>query len=286
MSKTSMNTNVIASTSGIDTATTSPVRRPRLTSDTARTIVTASASERRNSRTERATARGMLATCPISTPAGSRASTWHELRVERAAEIDHVAALHHRDADAERLAPVPAHLLLRRVDVAARYVGDVAQPEEAVVRADRDVAHRVQRVERAGGPQIDAVGRRLEHAGRGDRVLRAERLHDLRRLDAEQREPCVRHLDVDLLVLLADEIDLGHAGDAQQLRADAIAEFLQVAVAEAVAGDRVDVGVRVAELVVEKRPLDARGQRVADVADLLAHLVLQVGNRRPTAANP
>jgi hypothetical protein len=75
MSKIAMKTNVIASTSGIETATTSPVRKPRLTSDTASTIATASASERRNSRTERATARGMLATCPISTPAGSAAST-------------------------------------------------------------------------------------------------------------------------------------------------------------------------------------------------------------------
>ena len=126
----------------------------------------------------------------------------------------------------------------------------------------------------------------VEHAGRRDRVLRGERLHDLRGLDAERARARVRHLDVDLLVLLADEVDLGDAGHAQQLGADAVAEFLQIAVAEAVAGDRVDVGVRVAELVVEERALDAGRQRVADVADLLAHLVLEVGNRRRRAANP
>ena len=63
--------NVAASTSGIDTATTSPVRRPRLTSDTASTISTASASELTNWFTERCTAAGMLATCTISTPTGS-----------------------------------------------------------------------------------------------------------------------------------------------------------------------------------------------------------------------
>ena len=141
-------------------------------------------------------------------------------------------------------------------------------------------------IEGARRSKIDAVGRGVEHAGCGDRVLRGERLHDLRGLDAEQREPRVRHLDVDLLVLLADEIDLGHAGNAQQLGADAIAELLQVAIAEALAGDRVDIGVRVAELVVEERALDAGGQRVPDVADLLADLVLEVRNRRRRAANP
>ena len=73
MSNSHMQVNVIASTSGIEIATTSPVRRPRLTSDTARTMITASASERTKSLTERCTALGMLATASISTPAGSRA---------------------------------------------------------------------------------------------------------------------------------------------------------------------------------------------------------------------
>ena len=203
----------------------------------------------------------------------------HELRVERAPEVDHVAALDHRHADAERLTSVPAHLLLRRIDVAARHVRDVAEPEHAVVRADREVADGVLGIERARGAEVDAVGRRLEGARRRHRVLRSQRLHDLPRLDAEQREPRIRQLDEDLLLLLADEVDLGHAGNAQQLGAHPVAELLQVAVAEAVARERVDVRVGVAELVVEVRSLDARRQLRPDVADLLAHLVLEVGNR-------
>jgi len=71
MSNIHMPRKVAASTSGIDTATTSPVRRPRLTSETASTISTASASERTNWLTDRCTAAGMLATCTISTPTGS-----------------------------------------------------------------------------------------------------------------------------------------------------------------------------------------------------------------------
>jgi hypothetical protein len=206
-----MHRNVVASTSGIDTATTSPVRSPRLTS-----------------------------------------------------------------AQPQRLAPLPAHLLLRRIDVAALDTRDVAQPEHAIVRPDRDVANGIERVERAGRAQVDAVGGGFEHAGGGDRVLRGERLHDLPRLDAQQRQPVVRQLDEYLLVLLADEIDLRHARHAQELGADAVAELLQVAIAVAVPGDRVDIGIGIAELVVEERPLDTRGQRIAHVADFLAHLILEV----------
>ena len=109
---------------------------------------------------------------------------------------------------------------------------------------------------------------------------------DLRGLDAERRELGVRQLDEHLLVLLGDEVDLGDAGYAQQLGADAVAEVLELAVAEAVADERVDVRVRVAELVVEERALDARRQRVADVADLLAHLVPGLGHLRGAAPNP
>jgi hypothetical protein len=42
-------------------------------------------------------------------------------------ELDHVAALDHRDADAERFLALEAHLLRRGVDVAARHLRDVAQ---------------------------------------------------------------------------------------------------------------------------------------------------------------
>ena len=51
-------------------------------------------------------------------------------------------------------------------------------------------------------------------------------------------------LDEDLLVLLADEVDLGDARHAQQLGADVVGELLELAIAEAVAGERVDVACR------------------------------------------
>jgi hypothetical protein len=62
--------NVIASTSGIDSATTRPVRRPSEKKLTSSTIATAIASVSTNSPTERATARGWSATRSSSRPTG------------------------------------------------------------------------------------------------------------------------------------------------------------------------------------------------------------------------
>ena len=63
----------------------------------------------------------------------------------------------------------------------------------------------------------------------------------------------LRGLDVDLLVLLADELDLVDVGHAQELVARRVGEVAQLRVAEAVAGERVEVAEGVAELVVEER---------------------------------
>ena len=60
----------------------------------------------------------------------------HGFAVEIVAELDDIAALDHRHAQAERFLALPAHLLLRRIDIAARDLRDVAQAEHAVVGAD------------------------------------------------------------------------------------------------------------------------------------------------------
>ena len=56
----------------------------------------------------------------------------------------------------------------------------------------------------------------------------------------------------------------------------------QFAMGEAVGGEAVDQAEGVAEIVVEARSDDAGGQRAADVADVLAHLIPDVRHfRRP-----
>src|SRR5581483_4264624 len=209
---------------------------------------------------------------------GQRLLQAHGRGVEIAAELDDVAAGAHRDGDAERVLAVVAHARLRRIGVAAAHVGDVAEAEQAVVGPDRDAADRLDRIERAARTQVDAVAVGLEAAGRRDRILRLERLLHLIEAHAEHGQLRVRQLDVYFFVLQADQLDLGDVRHAQELELEALGVVAQLRVGVAVAGQREDVAERVAELVVEEGSLHARRQGVADVADLLAHLIEDVGH--------
>ena len=118
----------------------------------------------------------------------------------------------------------------------------------------------------------------LDRAGRLHDVLRLQRGDQRRAVDAEAGELLHRELDEDPLVLGAQDLDLRDVGHVQQLRADVLDIVAQLAMGEAVGGEAVDDPERVAELVVEARPDDARRQRVADIADALAHVIPDVGN--------
>ena len=106
--------------------------------------------------------------------------------------------------------------------------GDVAEAEEPPVRADRDLADLLDRVEGAARAQVDAVAGGLEEAGRRDRVLRSQGLlTTVCSVDAERGELGVGELDPDLLVLQADQVDLGDVRHALQLLPDALGVVLQ-----------------------------------------------------------
>ncbi len=93
------------------------------------------------------------------------------------------------------------------------------------------------------------------------------------RRNAEAGELRVRDLDVDALIRVAEIIDLADVGHAQQLFAQLVGVVVQLGRREAITFERIDIGVDVAELVVEERPLDTGRQRGGDVAHFLAHLV-------------
>ena len=115
MSVYSMNTKTIASTSGIEQATTSPARRPRLTKLTMRTITTASNSACVKPPTA-FTTRAWFDTWCTPTPTGSSPVISACARIERLAELEDIAALLHRHRQADgRLAPA-AEQRGRRVD--------------------------------------------------------------------------------------------------------------------------------------------------------------------------
>ena len=175
MPTNSMTGNTIASVSGIDSATTAPARTPRLTKLTAMMIAIACHSEVMNS--------------PIA-PSDHGGLVGHQRRLDAdrqvggdvvhgplhvAAERQDVAAVAHGDGEADRRLAVDAEHGLRRIDVAAPDLGDVAQPDQAAVDGEVDGQDVLLGVEGAGDAQREPLVAGLERAGRTDHVLRLQR---------------------------------------------------------------------------------------------------------------
>src|SRR5215470_17402085 len=76
-----------------------------------------------------------------------------------------------------------------------------------------------------------------------------------------------------------EDLDTGNVGNVQQPRADVLDVVAQLAMSESLRGEAIDQPVGVAELVVEPRSDDAGRKRVTDIADALANLIPDVGNR-------
>jgi hypothetical protein len=98
----------------------------------------------------------------------------------------------------------------------------------------------------------------------------------LRRLSAicsERGEALVRELDVDLLGLLAVNVDLLHHRHLQQAALDVLRYVGKLREADAVALDGIQQPGHVAEFVVEDRADDAFRELELNVAELLARLV-------------
>ncbi|MCY1512416.1 hypothetical protein D9M68_468750 [compost metagenome] len=201
-----------------------------------------------------------------------------EFGVQRLAEDEDVAALLHRHGDADGVLAHEAHARRRRIVEAAVHVGHVADAEGAVADADGEVADVLHRVEAPGNPQLHTVAGGLEEAGGGHRVLLLQRLLHRRQRHAEGGQLGVGQVDPDLLVLQADQLDLADVLDPLQLQLQAVGVVLQHGIVEAASGKRVDIAEGGAELVVEERPDHALRQGEADVADLLADLVPELGN--------
>ena len=194
-------------------------------------------------------------------------------RLQGLAEAEEVAGGLHRDGEADRGLAVEAEHRLGRVDGAAADVGDVAQPEEAVVDAEVDGPEAVLRAELAADAQAHALGPRLNDAGGRDGVLRLQGLDQGLRIDSEPGHLADGEVEPDLLVLGAEELHLADARHPQDVGAHALDVVAQLAEGQAVRREGVDVAEDVSELVVEEGSLDARREVACDVADVLAHLI-------------
>jgi hypothetical protein len=125
----------------------------------------------------------------------------------------------HRDRDADRGLAVDAEHRLRRIGVGPAHLGDVAEPDNAVAGDEVDVQKVELGIERAGHSQRDLLVAGLQHAGGPHGVLRLQRRHNSRIVEAQGGQPLGRELEKDLLVLGAQDLDLGDVGHQQQARA-------------------------------------------------------------------
>src|SRR5207342_2610660 len=201
-----------------------------------------------------------------------------ELAFQGLAELEDVAAVLHRDGYADGILAHESHARRGRITEAARHRRHVGQADRAAASADREVADLLHRFEGTGDAQLHALGWGLEEARRHHRVLLLQcALHGIER-NAQRGQLGVADLDPDLLVLQPDQLDLARVGYALQFQLHALGVVLEHGVVEALAGQGVDVAEGVAEFVVEERADGAFRQRRADVADLLAHLVPDIGN--------
>ena len=156
--------------------------------------------------------------------------------LQRLAQRDDVAALGHRDAECHHFLALVVHLDCRRVYIAAMNVRNVAQPQlVARAPANRHVAQLFDTGELARHPHLHHIQRRLDRAGRLDRVLRADLRQYRIEVEPQLRHALLRYLDEHLFVLQTELLHLGNVFHPQQALAHIVGEGLELGLAEAFA---------------------------------------------------
>ena len=192
------------------------------------------------------------------------------------AEVEIVAALAHVDADADGRLAVDAEHLRGRIAVAALNLGDVGEFVEASIDPEVEVGNALGLQERAGNVDKHVLVRRVDDAGGHNRVLPRDRRQHFVEAELEIGELLGREAEIDLLVLVAKNLDLADIGRTQELGPCRFGEVARLARREAVVGDAVDDAEDVAKLIVEEGADHAGRERRLDVTDLLADLVPDV----------
>ena len=196
-----------------------------------------------------------------------------QLASQRLAEVQHIGARLHADGEADGGLAIVAEQRGRRVDVAALDVDHVAEAEEAVVDAQIERFEAFLAGELAADPHADAFRAGLDDAGGRDGVLRLHRLQHRRHVQAEIGDPARVEFEVDRLVLRADEVDLADIRHGvHDVGAGGLDIVAQLPIRQAVGGERINVAIHVAELVVVERPRHALRQLWLDVRDQVADL--------------
>ena len=278
--------NTMASTSGIEIATTAPARTPRLIRLTASTMAMASHRASMNSSTACSTVTGWSATSVGSMPTGrSAVISRHGLR-DVVPERQDVAALAHGDGEPDGVLAVDAEHRLRRVGGAARHARDVAQADDAAVATKlmaRSPARTGTRPRRGRGSSRPG----LHHARRRDGVLGLQR-GDQRGRGRCRGRPAARSRTRRRRARPARPMMsiLEMSGSWSSCLRTSSTWSRSSRSGEAVGGEAVDDAVGVAELVVEERADDALRQRSGDVAAPSCAPGTRCPAPRPAASSP
>ena len=173
---------------------------------------------------------------------------------QRLAEFQQVRARLHPDRECDGGLAVEAKQRRRRIGVAARDGCDICQREEPVVDPEIDRLQAFLGCELTVDPHADALRSLLEYARGRDGILRLQRGDDRTGVEAERRDLPGRKFQEDLFILRAENVDLADIRDRQDFCANVLDPIAQLPLAQAVAGEGVDVAEDVAEAVVEARP--------------------------------
>ncbi len=196
-----------------------------------------------------------------------------DFRVERFAEIESVPVVAHHDAQQQCRFAVAADHEGGGVLIAALDGCHVRKLQRPSLRDDRGLPDLVQVVECAIDAKQDLRPLRLDGSGGRQDVLAAERGEDVLRRDAKRGQAVVREGHEDAFWLLADDVDLLHARDMQQLLAQPLCVAHQHALRLALGLEGVQRERDVRVFVVDDGADDAVGQFLRFVRQLLAGLV-------------
>jgi hypothetical protein len=195
------------------------------------------------------------------------------------AEGEIVAALRHRDGEANRRLAIESKHRLRRIRVPFAYRGDIRETEEFAVGIKIDALQIVDRVEGTGDADRVFLESGLNDAGRRDRVLLLQTRDDVVTTDTQPGQLMSVEFEIEFLVLGSDQLRLRCILYGQYLCANSFDIVTQLAVREPFGRERVNDAKDVAKLVVEARSENALWQCPLYVGDFLADLIPDVRDR-------
>src|SRR3984893_15520354 len=189
---------------------------------------------------------------------------------QRLAEFQQVCARLHPDRERDGGLAVEAKQRRWRIGVAARDGCHICQWEEPVVDPEIDRLQAFLRYELTVDPHADALWSLLEYTRGRDGILRLQRGDDGTGVEAERRDFPGRKLQEDHFILRTENVDLTDIRDGQDFCANVFNPIAQLALAQTVAGERVDVAEHVAEPIVEEWPDDSLREIALDVRNHVA----------------